>query len=300
MAVAVWGLGHVGRITAAYLSKRTEHLVLGLDLRLDRVRQIETGSLHGINAELEETLSFAIANRRLQCFDLESCPPLPEIAAHFLCVGTPTLANGKQDAEPLFHACAAICRLRGIDPGTLIVIRSTVLPGTTDGLLIPYLERLAGKKEGTDFHVYVNPCFSREVDFSEDLITASRVVVGSAIPEFGTHLLDLYKLRSTRGFQVTCLDAELAKYTDNAFHALKIVFANEIGRLADRISADREAVLNILCSDSRLNLSSAYLRAGEAFGGNCLPKDMSALKEFISNLSLDLPVLTSIPLSNSK
>lgn len=295
--IAVWGLGHVGQITAAYLS-RIGYRVYGIDLRTDRVAAIKDGDVPSSNAELRTALSEAIASRQLECIDRSGFHVLPHIVAHFLCVDTPTSENGEQSLQSIKAACCDICSLSQLDKETLIVVRSTVLPGTTDHVIVPYLESLSRKREGLDFFVLVNPCFVRDVDYLEDLQIAERVVIGAP------HLLDTARLANLYGrspgklFQTSCVEAELVKYVDNAFHALKVVFANEVGDLAQQLQVSMDIPLKILSADHRLNISAAYLEPGEPYGGRCLPKDLSALDKFVQSLPMDIPLLRAISLSN--
>ena len=180
------------------------------------------------------------------------------------------------------------------------MLRSTVLPGTTERLIIPYLESLSGKKEGTAFVSVVNPCFVREIDYVEDLHDPERVVIGGRDIQYTARLAELYRCSSGKLFQTSRIEAELVKYADNAFHALKVVFANEIADLAQELGVKGDVPLKIITADSRLNLSPAYLEPGQPYAGRCLPKDLLAFDSFMRRFPTILPLLHAITLSNAQ
>jgi GDP-mannose 6-dehydrogenase len=181
-----------------------------------------------------------------------------------------------------------------------VVVRSTVLPGTTETVVVPTLEKASGKHEGRDFGVCVNPEFMREGTAVSDFLEPAMTVIGAANQESSAVIRELYSWAPGRVFETAFRSAEMVKYTCNAWHALKVAFANEIGTLASQMNVDAEMVMNIFATDDKLNISPAYLKPGFAFGGSCLPKDVRALNYRAKELDLSLPLLESIMSSNEE
>jgi GDP-mannose 6-dehydrogenase len=219
----------------------------------------------------------------------------------FLCVGTPSLRNGKLDLGHIGPVCQEIGEvLKKKDSFHLVVLRSTVLPGTAEKIVVPTLEKASGKKLGKDFGVCVNPEFMREGTAVADFLEPSMTVIGAADPAHSAILRDLYGWVPGRVFETTFTTAEMVKYVCNAWHAVKVGFANEIGTLAKHQNVDAEAVTEIFCADTKLNVSPTYLKPGFAFGGSCLPKDVRALTYRAKELDLSLPLLESVMPSNDE
>jgi len=217
----------------------------------------------------------------------------------FVCVGTPSQRNGKLDLSHVEHACREIGEgLERKQSKHLVVVRSTVLPGTTESLVIPTLESVSKKRAGKDFVVCYNPEFMREGSAVTDFFEPPYTVFGAQDLAHLTLLRELFAWVPGRVFEVSVSVAEMVKYVSNAFHALKVGFANEVGTLSKELGVDTQAVMEIFTSDTRLNISPAYLMPGFAFGGSCLPKDLRALTHQARELDLHLPLLETIMASN--
>jgi GDP-mannose 6-dehydrogenase len=217
-----------------------------------------------------------------------------------VCVGTPSRANGSLDLTYLTRVCQEIgTALRGKPSEHLIVLRSTMLPGTSEDVLIPILEQHSGGKCGEGLAVCYNPEFLREGSSVHDFHHPPKIVVGEAAPGSGEPLLKLYAGIEAPVIRTSIRVAEMLKYADNTFHALKVTFANEIGNLCKKMGIDSHEVMAFFCRDTKLNLSPAYLKPGFAFGGSCLPKDLRALVYQAKSLDLELPLLSSVLPSNA-
>jgi GDP-mannose 6-dehydrogenase len=188
--------------------------------------------------------------------------------------------------------------LRNSKVHPLIVLRSTCLPGTTSNRLIPLLEEASGLRVGEDIHVVYHPEFLREGTSVEDFDNPPKIVVGEAHAGAGDLLLSIYEKYNAPCFRLELAEAEMVKYCDNIFHALKITFANEIAAVANSAGMDSRRIAEVFCADTKLNISPLYLRPGAAYGGSCLPKDLQAILRFSSLKSLRLPMLESLPKSN--
>jgi GDP-mannose 6-dehydrogenase len=217
----------------------------------------------------------------------------------FLCVGTPSLRNGKLDLGHIEPVCREIGEtLKKKDSFHLIVLRSTVLPGTAESIVVPALEKASGKRMGPEFGVCVNPEFMREGTAVNDFLEPSMTVIGASEPSHSRMLRELYAWAPGRIFETSFRSAEMVKYVCNAWHATKVSFANEVGALAKELGVDAESVVEIFMADTKLNISSSYLKPGFAFGGSCLPKDVRALNYRAKELDLELPLFESLLPSN--
>jgi len=297
MNIAVWGLGQVGLVTVGHFITSTRATIIGIDANYERLNSLKDPRLAVENPRLASILSTALSDGRLLLSDASALIPRP-YSAHFLCVDTKTSAGGQQDLSSIDNACKTIASSLGMNNGTLIVVRSTVLPGSTDKYIVPLLETLSGDREGRTFHVLVNPSFIRDYEFEEDLRYTQRIVIGSCSDAITRDLTELYQCDPVAVFTTDRVGAELIKYVDNAFHALKVTFANEVAELAKRVGTDEARVMDVLCADSRLNISKAYLRPGASYGRRCLPKDVQALEHWIRLQQIDLPLLLAIDRSN--
>jgi GDP-mannose 6-dehydrogenase len=219
----------------------------------------------------------------------------------FISVGTPSQRNGKLDLSHIRKVCADIGHaLRTKNSFHWVVVRSTVLPGTTESVIVPAIEAASGKRNGRDFLVCFNPEFLREGTAVADFFNPPFTVIGSADPIQAAPIRELYSFLPARLYETEIPAAEMIKYSCNAFHALKVAFANEIGTICNSMGIDARTVAEIFKSDTRLNISPAYLTPGFAFGGSCLPKDLRALTYQLKELDLRLPLLESILPSNSE
>ncbi len=297
MDIAVFGLGYVGAVSAACLST-AGHTVVGVDSNAPKVELINAGRSPVVEPGVEEMIAAAVAGGRLRATtDVRAAIRASELA--IVCVGTPSLGNGDLDLSHVRRVCEDIALvLRDKTGFTAIVIRSTVLPGTLRNLVIPTLEGASGKRAGEDFGVGFFPEFLRESTAVADFDQPPKVVIAASD---GRTRAMLEALNANGDAPVTATDfevAEMVKYADNAWHALKVIFANEIGSISKALAIDGGAVMDIFCQDTKLNISSKYLRPGFAFGGSCLPKDVRALTYQGRRLDLELPLINAIMPSN--
>jgi GDP-mannose 6-dehydrogenase len=276
------------------------HNVIGVDLSPTKVEAIEAGRSPIVEPRVGTLIAEAHAAQCLHASaDAESAVRNTEIS--FLCVGTPSLRNGKLDLGHIEPVCRDIGRtLKNKSAFHLVVLRSTVLPGTAETIVIPALEDSSGKKMGKDFGVCVNPEFMREGTAVSDFLEPAMTIIGSSDPSHGDLLREIYKWAPGRVFETSFRAAEMTKYICNAWHAVKVSFANEVGTLARELGVDAESVVEIFTSDTKLNISSSYLKPGFAFGGSCLPKDIRALNYRAKELDLILPLFQSIMPSNEE
>jgi GDP-mannose 6-dehydrogenase len=298
-SISVFGLGYVGTVTAACLA-HMGHNVLGVDLSPTKVEAMEAGCSPIVEPRVGTLISEAHAAHRLHATaNWESAVLNSEIS--FLCVGTPSLRNGKLDLGHIEPVCRDIGQvLKKKAAFHLVVLRSTVLPGTAETIVVPTLERASGKKMGTDFGVCVNPEFMREGTAVADFLEPAMTIIGAADAYHSGLLREIYEWAPGRIFETSFRSAEMTKYVCNAWHAVKVSFANEVGTLAKELGVDPESVVEIFTADTKLNISPSYLRPGFAFGGSCLPKDVRALNYRAKELDLNLPLFQSILPSNEQ
>jgi GDP-mannose 6-dehydrogenase len=298
-SISVFGLGYVGTVTAACLAHKG-HNVIGVDLSLAKVEAMQAGQSPVVEPRVGTLISESHASARLRATsDSEYAVLNSEIS--FLCVGTPSLRNGKLDLGHIEPVCRKIGEVLKKKKGFhLVVLRSTVLPGTAETIVIPALEKSSGKKLGQDFGVCVNPEFMREGTAVADFLEPAMTVIGAGDSKHSTVLRGIYQWAPGRIFETSFRSAEMVKYVCNAWHAVKVSFANEVGTLAKELGVDAESVVEIFTSDTKLNISPTYLKPGFAFGGSCLPKDVRALNYRAKELDLDLPLFQSILPSNEE
>lgn len=296
-SVSVFGLGYVGSVTAACLAQKG-HRVVGVDLNRDKVKRIESGQSPIIEARMDELVAVGQRSCQLHATS-DAVTAVCETEISFICVGTPSLRNGKLDLSVVERVCQQIGEaLRQKNAFHWIILRSTVLPGTTESVVIPALEAASGKRSGRDLSVCFHPEFLREGTAVADFFDPPFTIFGTRELEHLTPLRELYHWSSAKTYETSPATAEMIKYVCNAFHAIKVGFANEVGTLCREMAVDTETVTEIFTSDTRLNVSPAYLKPGFAFGGSCLPKDLRALTYRARELDLRLPLLDSILPSN--
>ncbi len=297
MKICVLGLGYVGAVSAACLA-RDGHEVLGVDPERATVDLINEGRSPIIEKDLGEIIAEQVKAGRLHAATVvEDAVRHTDIV--FVCVGTPSQPNGGIDLTYIKRVCQQIGETIATHPGApVIVMRSTMLPGTMREVVIPILEKYSGKKAGEEFGLCINPEFLRESTAVHDYYHPPKTVIGEVNRASGDLLAAIYS--KTPGPMIrTDLDtAEMVKYADNCWHGLKVGFANEVGALCKALGVDAHKVMEIFCKDQKLNLSPYYLKPGFAFGGSCLPKDLRALLYKAKTLDVTLPILASVLPSN--
>ena len=319
MNISVFGLGYVGSVTAACLAKNG-HFVIGIDIKQEKVEAINDGKSPVFEKGLDELISKVVADGNLKA-TISVKEAIKNTDISLICVGTPSNLDGSINLEHIKRVCSDIGgALKTENKFHVVVIRSTILPGTTENILIPILERESGKKVFKDFGVCVNPEFMREGHAIHDFYNPERIVIGAidkkpffqkesftketlslvSNKKSGDLVEEIYKGINAPVVRVDIKTAEIIKYVDNVFHGLKVAFANEIGTLCKRLGIDGREVMRIFCMDKKLNLSSYYFMPGFAFGGSCIPKDLRALLHKSKELEVDSPLIESILDSNQR
>ena len=297
--VSVFGLGYVGSVTAACLAHQGHHVV-GVDSNVAKTESLESGRSPIIEKGLDDLIATARRDSRLRA-TTDAAAAILKSEISLICVGTPSQPNGKLDLTHIRNVCREIGQvLRQSNKFHWVVLRSTVLPGTTANVVVPILEEAAGKHTGVDFAVCYNPEFIREGTAVADFFEPPFTVLGASNKSHLQPLRDVYEGVNSRVFETSLAGAEMVKYACNAFHAVKVGFANELGTLCKAFGVDAQSVSEIFTSDTRLNISAAYLSPGFAFGGSCLPKDLRALTYGAKELDIQLPLLASILPSNTQ
>ncbi|MGA7928920.1 MAG: UDP-glucose/GDP-mannose dehydrogenase family protein [Candidatus Sulfotelmatobacter sp.] len=299
LSISVFGLGYVGSVSAACFASMGHH-VIGVDVNPAKVEMVERGRSPIIEGGMNELVAEGYRACRLHA-TTDSTAAVLQSDVSFVCVGTPSLRNGKLDLSHIEKVAREIAAaLKQKKSAHTFVLRSTVLPGTVESIVLPVLEQVSGRRAGTDFTVVYNPEFMREGSAVADFLQPPYTILGAQDPSHLDPLRELYEQTPGKVFETSIAVAEMVKYFSNAFHAVKVVFANEIGTLCKHLDVDAQAVTEIFTSDARLNISPAYLSPGFAFGGSCLPKDVRALTYKAKELDLKLPMLESLLPSNSE
>jgi GDP-mannose 6-dehydrogenase len=299
LKVSIFGLGYVGTVSAGCLAG-SGHEVIGVDPVQTKIDLINNGQSPIIEADIGELIASGVRNGRLQATD-DVTRAIQETELSFVCVGTPSQANGNLDLLYVKRVCEQIGQaLKETEQWHTVVIRSTILPGTMCQVVIPTLQESSGKTAGVDFGLCHNPEFLREGSAVKDFFCPPKTVIGELDESSGDLLAQLYAGIPGPVIRTDLKTAEMVKYGDNSWHALKIGFANEIGNLCKSFDIDAHEVMKIFCQDQKLNISSAYLLPGFAFGGSCLPKDLRALAYRAKMHDLELPIINSILQSNEK
>jgi GDP-mannose 6-dehydrogenase len=288
-------MGYVGCVSAACLAN-DGHVVTGIEVDGLKVKMINDGKSPIIEPGLQEAIEQAIHSRRLRATVNDAGPA--EIS--IVCVGTPSNENGSLQLDYIKRVARQIGRyVRQVDTYHVVNIRSTVLPGTIEAIVIPLIEEHSQKSAGVHFGICMNPEFMREGASIHDFHNPPFTLIGELDEQSGGVVAKMYEGLEAPLLRSSIRVAEMIKYACNSFHALKVSFANEIGNLCKRLNLDSHEVMDIFCKDQKLNLSPYYLKPGFAFGGSCLPKDLRALLYKARELDLELPILSSILKSNA-
>ena len=300
MKIVVFGLGYVGATATACLL-RDGHTVIGVDVSPDKASKIESGVSPVSEPGLDELLAAGRDAGRLSA-DTGVGRHLDDADIAMVCVGTPSLPGGGLDLTQVSAVSAELGEaLKTRDPARealIVAYRSTMYPGAMEEVILPALIGAAGEDPGTRFEAVLNPEFLRESTAIQDYYAPSRVVVGEREPGVTKRMLGVYDHIDAPFFELPYRTAEMVKLSDNGFHALKVVFANEIGRLALELDVDPEPLIDVFLSDTKLNISPYYLRPGGAFGGSCLPKDVRAISALAGIRGVELPVMSNVITSN--
>ncbi len=297
MRISVFGLGYVGAVAAACLAARG-HAVTGVDVSPDKVGAINAGRSPLVEPGLAALIAAAVDSGRLSATTSAALAVAASELA-LICVGTPDRGDGSPDLEALQRCCAGIGAALRTTPGRhVVVVRSTVPPGTMTGKVMPWLEAASGRRVGRDLGLCYQPEFLREGQAIADFEDPAKTVIAASDADSAARLISLQPAPGATLGQTDFATAELLKYVDNAWHALKVGFANEVGAVARAAGLDARALMAIFRLDRKLNLSAAYLEPGLGFGGSCLPKDLRALCALGQSLGLELPILEAVLPSN--
>ena len=297
MRISIFGLGYVGAVSLACLS-RDGHDVIGVDIDRTKLELIMAGKTPVVEEGMVDLMQQVASSGRVTV-TTDAGKAVLDSDISLVCVGTPSAANGSQDQGAILRLAQEIGKaIRSKTGQHVVVFRSTLVPGTVEDVLRPIVEEHSGKKDGVDFHLCFQPEFLREGSSIRDYDKPPFTIVGA------NHAYPVEQLRSLFGhlpckfIQTSVRSAEMMKYTCNNFHALKITFANETARLCDALGVDPFEVMDLVCQDTQLNISKAYLKPGFAFGGSCLPKDLRATTYLAKMHDVEIPMLASILPSN--
>ena len=297
MKIAIVGLGYVGTVTGACLAERG-HYVIGVDINKDKVSMINRGKSPIVEKGLDKIVLSTVKNKHFLAVN-SIVEAVSKTDMAMICIGTPSMKSGCINLEYLKRAVAEMGEILRERKGYYtLIIRSTIMPGTTEDTLIPLLEQTSGRKIDKDFGVCVNPEFMREGDSLEDFYKPAKVIIGFRTKKECALLRKLYSFLKVDLITTDIKTAEFSKYLDNIFHGLKACFANEIGVIARHIGIDAKKAMEILCQDRISNISSRYLKPGFAFGGSCIPKDIRAVLYRTKTENLKMPLIGSILKSN--
>jgi len=297
MKISVFGMGYVGCVSAACLADEG-HDVIGVDINQSKIELINSGKTPIIEEGMGELIDRVVEKKKLiATFDAKMAVQESEII--MITVGTPSRDNGDLDLTYVERVAARIGQLLANKSGfQVIALRSTVLPGTTEERIIPIIEENSGKKIYLDFDVYYNPEFLRTGSSVKDFYNPPFTIIGTQDVSTSSKLDELYGFLDAPLFKISIKTAEMLKYVNNAFHGLKVAFANEVGMISKSLGIDSHELMDLFCLDTKQNLSSYYLKPGFAFGGSCLPKDIRALLYKTKMLDFEPKLINSILPSN--
>lgn len=297
MRISIFGMGYVGAVCAACLADRG-HTVIGVDISQTKIDLINRGESPIVEPGLGDLLDRGVRSGRIRATS-DTVDAIQNTDLTMICVGTPSKKNGDLDLHFVQTVVAEIgAALRDKEGRHTIVIRSTVLPGTIRDVVLPLLEDTSLKRAGRDFGLAVNPEFLRESTAIADYNDPPMTVIGEWDQASGDQLAELYSELAAPIIRKPIEVAEMVKYTCNAWHATKIAFANEIGNISKELGVDGRDVMEVMCQDHKLNLSSYYLKPGYAFGGSCLPKDVRALNYCATQVDALHPLIGALMPSN--
>ena len=298
-ALSVFGLGYVGCVSSACFAKEG-HRVIGVDVSRAKVDMINGGRPTIVESGIGELVAEMVAAGRLSA-TTSAADAVRDSDVSLVCVGTPSRTNGSIDLRYVERVCEEIgAAIKTKSTRHTVVIRSTVLPGTVQRVVIPALESASGKRAGTDFGVCMNPEFLREGTSIRDFYEPPFTLIGTDDRSSAEAVSALYAGLEAPVHVTSTGVAEMIKYTCNCFHGLKVGFANEIGNICKVFGVDSHEVMRIFCLDTKLNLSPAYLRPGFAFGGSCLPKDLRAITYHARTNDVQTPILSATLDSNQR
>ncbi|MGH6737153.1 MAG: nucleotide sugar dehydrogenase [Methyloceanibacter sp.] len=298
MRISVFGLGYVGAVSAACFA-RNGHEIVGVDTNASKVQSFNAGRAPVVEPGLDDLMAEGVGKGRIRATSSVN-EAVNQSDVSIVCVGTPSRPNGSLNLDAVQAVSSQIgTSLKAKDSSHLVVLRSTVLPGTVRNIVLPALERSSGKRAGENFSVVHNPEFLRESSAIKDFDNPPVTVIGAREKAAGEHAAELYRGVDAPLVITSIETSEMVKYTANVWHALKVCFGNEIGNVCKAIGIDGHEVMDIFCRDTKLNISPAYLKPGFAFGGSCLPKDTRAIAHLAKSLDLDIPVISSILPSNA-
>ena len=297
MRISIFGMGYVGCVSGACLASLGNE-VIGVEPNQLKVDLINEGKSPIVEAGIDALIASQVkAGKFKATTNWKEAIQNSDLA--FVCVGTPSSDNGSLNTKFLQRVCEQIGQaLRNTSGWFTVVIRSTVIPGTVEKQLVPVLEQHSGKKAGTDFGVCMHPEFLREGTAVGDFHHPPYTVIGEIDTRSGDSVAGLYQTIPAPIFRTPLRVAEMVKYANNCFHAVKVAFANEIGNFCKEVGVDSHQVMEIFCKDTKLSLSPYYLKPGFAFGGSCLPKDLRAITHEARVMDLETPLLSSVLESN--
>ncbi|WP_428507433.1 nucleotide sugar dehydrogenase [Roseateles sp.] len=297
MKISIFGLGYVGAVSLACLS-RDGHDVVGVDIEPAKLDLIKNGKTPVVEEGMVELMAQVAASGHVSV-TTDAVQAVLSTEISLVCVGTPSAANGSQDQGAVLRLAEQIGEaLKQKSEPHVVVFRSTLVPGTVEDVLRPIIERASGKRDGVDFHLCFQPEFLREGSSIRDYDKPPFTIVGANHDYAAERLQALFGHLPCKFLKTSVRAAEMMKYCCNNFHALKITFANETARLCGALGVDAFEVMDLVCQDTQLNISKAYLKPGFAFGGSCLPKDLRATTYLAKTHDLELPMLSGILASN--
>ena len=297
MRLSVFGLGYVGCVSAGCFAQ-AGHDVIGVDVSSLKVEMINRGASPIVEPGVNELIGEMVRMGKLRA-TTDAAVAVQQSEMSLICVGTPSHPNGSLDLTYVSRVCEEIgAALKNKQESHIVIIRSTMLPGSHSEVVIPALERGSGKRLGEAFGLCINPEFLREGTSLKDFSAPPFTLIGSDDPKTAERVAQLYNGIDAPLMKISMKAAEMVKYTCNCFHALKVSFANEVGNLCKSLGIDSHQVMEVFCQDTKLNLSAYYLKPGFAFGGSCLPKDLRAINYKAKELDVDVPVLSAILPSN--